>query len=449
MRKNEPKSLLFLLLCSLLILPFLSFSSLSRPDSDHAVDVNGIPEVNDEEFDFIPENDEKAFAQRIASEMETEAEVMEDGFLNGYLDGIGRRIVLQNNIRDLIGDWDWSFQIIDSSDINAFATLGGRVYIFRGLLEATESESELAAILAFELGHFISRHVHQHIYRELVQLTDFSPEERLKGEEGWRKLSRIFQAAGGVLTFFSRQRHDSSQVEKVDELTLLNIHNAQFDPKDFLIFLRRLGKRDDPFPLWLRMNPWDQKRRRKISASLRMFPSQPSIEDFSEFNRFKTQLKSVSSTFPQEEERPLVSREEVVRQLTVSGKMSWTDTGIDVIEGQEIYFNANGTVFLQQGNLVAHCGPDGYNLKSRQQPLTNHNLGALIGKVAVLFSIEINKDNGREFRYEVVELFYIGSESEVIMPMNGRLYLGINEDLVGDNSGEYTVNLIYRSLILP
>lgn len=434
------------------MLSFLSFSFLSRPDLDKIFDVNGIPVVDDEEFDFIPENDERAFAQRIASEMETEAEMMEDGFLNEYLDGIGRRIVLQNNIRDLIGDWDWSFRIIDSSEINAFATLGGHIYIFRGLLEATESESELAAILAFELGHFISRHVHQHIYRELIQLTDFSPEERLKGEQGWRKLSRIFQAAGGVLTFFSSQRHDSSQVEKVDEFTLLNIHNAQFDPEEFLIFLRRLGKRDDPFPSWLRMNPWDQKRRRKISSSLRMFPSRPSIVDMSEFNRFKNQLKSVSSTFSQEEEKPLVSlvsREEIVHQLTVLGKMSWTDTGIDVIEGQEIYFNADGTVFLQQGNLVAHCGPDGYNLKSRQQPLTNHNLGALIGKVAVLFSIEINKDNGREFRYEVKELFYVGSENKVYMPMSGRLYLGINEDLVGDNSGEYTVNLIYRSLILP
>lgn len=128
-------------------------------------------------------------------------------------------------------------------------------------------------------------------------------------------------------------------------------------------------------------------------------------------------------------------------QVNVLADRDWTDTGLDVIEGQQIYFTATGGISLQRGNPMAYCDPDGYNLKTVQQPIPDRNIGALIGKVVHLISVEIDEETGEEVRKEMIEVFYIGSSRRVEMPVDGRLFLGINENIVGDNSGQYRVTL--------
>ncbi|MBS3820062.1 hypothetical protein KGY73_11260 [bacterium] len=125
--------------------------------------------------------------------------------------------------------------------------------------------------------------------------------------------------------------------------------------------------------------------------------------------------------------------------MTVLGKKTWTETGLDVSKGQIIHFEAEGGMSLQMGNPIAYCGPEGYSMKTVQQPVEDKNIGALIGKVVKLLSIEEDEETGEEIRNEKTELFYIGPENEVRMPLSGKLHLGINEDVTEDNDGEYRV----------
>jgi hypothetical protein len=131
-----------------------------------------------------------------------------------------------------------------------------------------------------------------------------------------------------------------------------------------------------------------------------------------------------------------------VSQITVLGNVDWTDTGLEVKEDQEIYFSAQRQISLQRGNPMAWCGPDGMDRKTMQQPISDKNIGALIGKVVWLISIEVDEETGEQIRHEIIEKFYIGSANQVKMPISGRLFLGINENVVGDNSGEFEV-IIY------
>jgi hypothetical protein len=126
-------------------------------------------------------------------------------------------------------------------------------------------------------------------------------------------------------------------------------------------------------------------------------------------------------------------------EISVPADRAWTDTGLDVSEGQEIYFRAVGQISLQKGNPVTYCGPEGYSYRSLQQPIEEHNIGALIGKVYFLISVEVDEETGEEVRNEREELFYIGPGGRIIMPMAGSLFLGVNEDLVIDNEGIFTV----------
>jgi hypothetical protein len=134
-------------------------------------------------------------------------------------------------------------------------------------------------------------------------------------------------------------------------------------------------------------------------------------------------------------------------EISVSSKVDWTDTGLDVVGGQEIIFRAVGQISLQKGNPVTYCSPDGYNYQSLQQPLQDHNIGALIGKVYFLISVEVDEKTGEEIRNEREKIFYIGAAKRLVMPMDGRLYLGINENLVADNDGAFHV-LIYTYMPL-
>ena len=134
----------------------------------------------------------------------------------------------------------------------------------------------------------------------------------------------------------------------------------------------------------------------------------------------------------------------LLKKLTVPGNAGWVDTGIDVEEGEELVFQGEGQISLQKGNPDAGCGPEGYDIQGLQQPLPDHNLGCLAGRVTWLLAVRMDEKTGEEIRDELIKYFYVGREQTVSMPLRGRLFLGVNENVVKDNDGEFTV-LIYGS----
>jgi len=132
------------------------------------------------------------------------------------------------------------------------------------------------------------------------------------------------------------------------------------------------------------------------------------------------------------------------RSIAVAADAGWVDTGIDVEPGQEIRFAASGEIDLQRGNPEAKCGPGGLDLFTVDQPVPNANLGALIGRVAQLVASRVDEDSKMEIRDEIFVLFLIGPENSVTVPIKGRLYLGVNENVLKDNGGSYTVVVARR-----
>lgn len=132
-------------------------------------------------------------------------------------------------------------------------------------------------------------------------------------------------------------------------------------------------------------------------------------------------------------------QEGLVSRITIKADAGWVDTGIEVLQGDPWSFRATGRITLQRGNPAAECGPDGLDFMTVQQPVPDRNIGALVGKVAQLISVRIDEETGEEIRDEIVSLFPIGTENDVLMPIRGRLYLGVNENVYLDNGGEFVV----------
>jgi len=127
--------------------------------------------------------------------------------------------------------------------------------------------------------------------------------------------------------------------------------------------------------------------------------------------------------------------------IAVPGHLPWTDTGIDVSAGEEIFFAARGQISLQKGNPESECGPEGYDIQTARQPLPGKNLGALIGKVVIAVIETVDEKTKLERCDEIGEIFLLGSGGRVEMPARGRLFLGINDNVIGDNAGKFTVTI--------
>ena len=77
-----------------------------------------------------------------------------DASLQRYVNRVGKWLALHSDRADL----PWSFGVVDTDTINAFAMPGGTVLVTHGLLRRLGSESELAAALAHEIAHVVRKH---------------------------------------------------------------------------------------------------------------------------------------------------------------------------------------------------------------------------------------------------------------------------------------------------
>ncbi|MGL5034613.1 MAG: M48 family metallopeptidase [Microcystaceae cyanobacterium] len=74
--------------------------------------------------------------------------------LNRYINDLGQQLAQKSDRPDL----PYTFQVVNDKNINAFATMGGFVYINTGTIVAAENEAELASVIAHEIGHITARH---------------------------------------------------------------------------------------------------------------------------------------------------------------------------------------------------------------------------------------------------------------------------------------------------
>jgi len=111
------------------------------------------------------EEEEKQLGADVSAKLREKYGVVQDQAIHKYVSLVGTAVA-QGSSR---GDLRWTFIVLDTDGVNAFAAPGGFVHITRGALALIQSEAELAGVLAHEVGHVTARHTIRAIQKAKVE----------------------------------------------------------------------------------------------------------------------------------------------------------------------------------------------------------------------------------------------------------------------------------------
>lgn len=208
------------------------------------------PVTGKKELMFFSVADELALGKETDQQVIQSYGLYNDPELNAYVTRIGMKIA-QNTHRP---DLPYSFKVLDTPVINAFAVPGGYVYVTRGILGYFNNEAELAGVVGHELGHVNARHtMKQYTNLTLAQL-GLGLASALS--EDFRKIAGIAEFGVGML--FLRFSRDNER--QADDLGVEYSEKTGYDSQkmaEFFTTLERLNPGSDMsgLPGWFSTHP--------------------------------------------------------------------------------------------------------------------------------------------------------------------------------------------------
>ncbi|MDA1092853.1 MAG: M48 family metalloprotease [Acidobacteria bacterium] len=217
------------------------------------------PVTGEREFVLVTEAQEIALGRESDAQVRSQMGVYDDDALQRYVEEIGLEMAARSHRPDL----PWSFAVVDSPAVNAFAIPGGFIYLTRGIMAFLGDEADLAGVLGHEIGHVTARHSVQAMTRAsgaqlgLAVGSIFSPAARAAGG--------LAQSGLGVL--FLRYGRDAEL--QADRLGVQYAGETGWDPggvRDMLSTLSRLSDGSDSrgVPGWLSTHPAASDRVERI-----------------------------------------------------------------------------------------------------------------------------------------------------------------------------------------
>ena len=116
---------------------------------------DGLPDLGDVSQAAISPMQEREIGQQSMMQIRAGKQYLDDPEINEYLNQIGSKLVAYCNEPSL----EFKFFAVNDYSVNAFALPGGFIGVNAGLLLITESESELASVLAHEIAHVTQHHL--------------------------------------------------------------------------------------------------------------------------------------------------------------------------------------------------------------------------------------------------------------------------------------------------
>lgn len=182
------------------------------------------PVTGEAERTVMDEPTEVAEGAKAHQQVLAEYGVYSNAPLQAYVNDLGQRLAKSSHRAHL----QWTFTVLDSPEVNAFALPGGYVYVTRGIMAYLDSEADLAGVIGHEIGHVTARHGAQRATRQQTAGLGVFAASVLGAVLGVGDLaSQVSQTvAAGVIASYSRD-----QETQADRLGAEYLSRNRLDPE--------------------------------------------------------------------------------------------------------------------------------------------------------------------------------------------------------------------------
>lgn len=206
---------------------------------------------------LISDEQEADLGKQVKQELETKEKIkyVQDPSIVDYVKNLSSPILRQAT-KDRPGV-KWTVNVIDDpKTVNAFATPGGYLYVYTGLLLAADNEAEVAGVMAHEAGHVVARHSARAMVNQMGLQT--ITQAALGKNPGAVATIAAQLVGGGAMLAYSR-----SEESEADEYGARYSSGAGYDPRGLITFFQKLEKEQGSSPAfmkWLSTHPSNPDR---------------------------------------------------------------------------------------------------------------------------------------------------------------------------------------------
>ncbi len=193
---------------------------------------------------LVPREQETQLGLQVKQELEQKEGVqyVQDPQVNAYVQEVAGKILAQAK-KDR-PDVTWTVKVInDPKTVNAFATPGGYLYVYSGLLQAADDTAQVAGVLGHEAGHVVARHS----ARQMVDAMGLQAVSAMALGKNPGAVSQVTAALVGKGTLLANSRADETEA---DEYGARYAAAAGYDPRGISAFFEKLLQGEGKQPGW-------------------------------------------------------------------------------------------------------------------------------------------------------------------------------------------------------
>src|SRR6185312_4954074 len=156
-------------------------------------------------FNLFNKQDDIQIGQENARKVLEQYEVVKNQFVQDYVKRVGERLAAAPEAK--ASGFTFTFTVLNVNEVNAFALPGGPMFIYTGLLKATDNEAQLAGVMGHEMSHVILRHgTHEATKANFVSLVAGGLGALIGGDSAAGKLTQagLGVAGNSFILKFSR-----------------------------------------------------------------------------------------------------------------------------------------------------------------------------------------------------------------------------------------------------
>jgi predicted Zn-dependent protease len=261
-----------------------------------------LPDLGDASAATLSDAQERTIGNRIMREVRTDPAFLDDPEVADYIQSLGQRLasVADPPTRSL------DYFVVQDDSINAFALPGGHIGVHTALILLTQSESELAGVMAHETAHVLQRHQQRMLAGQVRgQWSSLAALALaiLAGRGGGQQAGQVAEAAitaAGALQIQNQLDYTREHEREADRVGLVLLERAGFDTRAMATFFERLLRANrlneiKGAPAYLRTHPLTTERIADMQDRVDRMPAKL-VPDSFEYRIARARLRAAAGS---------------------------------------------------------------------------------------------------------------------------------------------------------